>query len=320
MRMIAIKNRGSRWCVLLAGLLSVACATGTTGAASSQGNSTARTALLEDVSSWVYQLQNVDVDELGESEFDLAVVDYSADGSDDEAYSAENVETMKGSGSSEKLVIAYLSIGEAEDYRYYFDAEAAYMDEENPEWPGNFKVHYWEEGWQATIESYVDRLIAAGFDGAYLDIIDGYEYYGPGGESGLERASAADDMANFVIRIANYARESDEDFLIFPQNGSGIINDSSLEDEYLSAIDGIGAEDTFYFGDEDENNDLDEQTGVIENLEVFRTAEKTVLAVDYLTDEDKLDDFYERALANGYVPYATERALDVFVVNDGHAP
>lgn len=284
------------------------------------GNTTERSVLLQDVNSWTYQLQNVVVNDIASSAFDLAVIDYSSDGSDEEAFSSDNVSTMKGSGSSAKLVLAYMSIGEAEDYRYYFDASASYVDEENPDWPGNYKVHYWDDAWQTIIEGYVDRLIHAGFDGAYLDIIDAYEYYGPGGDSGLERTSAADDMVNLVTHIADYARMSDENFLIFPQNGSGIINDSSLADDYLSAIDGIGAEDTFYYGNENEDNDLDEQSATIVNLDAFSVAGKTILSVDYLTDLEKIDNFYDLATARDYIPYATVRDLDALTVNSGHEP
>lgn len=279
-----------------------------------------RSKLLENVTSWAYQLQNINVAEIGESSFNLAVIDYSADGSDETAFTLAEITTMKGSGDNKKLVVAYMSIGEAEDYRYYFDAGASYMDQENPDWPGNYKVFYWEEEWQEIIESYVDRLIEAGFDGAYLDIIDAYEYYGAGGDSGLERESAADDMINFVIRIAGHARESDENFLIFPQNGADIINASNLFQDYLDAVDGIGAEDTFYYGDKDVDNDLDEQTAVIEAMDTFREAGKVVLSIEYLTDDTKIDDFYERALEKGYIPYATVRALDALTINSGHEP
>lgn len=288
------------------------------GAGGNNGDSSERAELLADVSSWLYQLQNIDAGDVGASDFDLAVVDYSADGSDDEAFSAGDVDEMRGENG--KLVIAYMSIGEAEDYRYYFDATASYVDQENPDWPGNYKVRYWEEEWQDVIESYVDRLVDAGFDGAYLDIIDAYEYYGPGGESGLERAAAADDMTAFVVRIAEYARGQDENFLIFPQNGSGILDAASSAEAYLDAVDGIGAEDTFYFGDEGVDNPLDEQTEVIGNLDAFVAAGKIVLSVDYLTDADKIDDFYERALTKSYVPYATVRDLNEMTVNADHEP
>jgi len=275
---------------------------------------------LSSIASWTYQLQNIEPDTLGASAFDLAVIDYSGDGSDEEAFSTDNVTTMKGTGNSAKLLLAYISIGEAEDYRYYFDASANYVDTENPDWPGNYKVHYWEETWQIIIESYLDRVIAAGFDGAYFDIIDAYEYYGPGGDAGMDRASAADDMVNFVIRLADYAHDSNADFLIFPQNGADILEASSLSADYLDAINGIGVEDTFYFGDDDINNDLDEQTNVIANLDEFRDAEKIVLSVDYLTDPDKITDFYQRATDNSYIPYATVRSLDTLTVNDEFEP
>lgn len=308
--------------IILLFCLTIACSSAGGGDAGDDGDSAGDDAdvALADVASFVYQLQNIDVGEIGGSAFDLAVVDYSADGSDETAFSADDVTTIKGSGEGAKIVLAYMSIGEAEDYRYYFDAGADYVDEENPDWPGNYKVRYWEDAWQEVIETYIDRVLDAGFDGAYFDIIDAYEYYGPGGDSGEERESAADDMVSFVIRLAEYARESNADFLIFPQNGSGIINDSSLSAEYLSAIDGIGAEDTFYFGDADMDNDLNEQTDVIANLNEFRDAGKVVLAIDYLSDADKIDDFYQRAEDNGYIPYAAARDLDQFTVNAGHEP
>ena len=55
------------------------------------------------------------------------------------------------------------------------------VDAENPDWAGNYKVRYWEQGWQDLIlsgpESYLNRITAAGFDGVYLDLIDAFEYF-----------------------------------------------------------------------------------------------------------------------------------------------
>ena len=83
-------------------------------------------------------------------------------------------------------MIAYLSIGEAEDYRYYWQPEwkenpPAWLLDENPNWPGNHKVYYWDPEWQAIIygnhSSYLAKILAAGFDGVYLDLIDAYETF-----------------------------------------------------------------------------------------------------------------------------------------------
>lgn len=95
-----------------------------------------------------------------------------------------SLKTKPGGGS--RLVVSYMSIGEAEDYRDYWNATwaetpPAWLAGENPAWQGNYKVRYWDPAWQAVIfgqpAAYLDRIVAAGFDGTYLDIIDAYEYF-----------------------------------------------------------------------------------------------------------------------------------------------
>jgi cysteinyl-tRNA synthetase len=85
-----------------------------------------------------------------------------------------------------RLLISYMSIGEAEDYRFYWQeewdrTELSWIDSENPNWPGNFKVKYWNPDWKKIIygenDSYTQLIIDAGFDGVYLDIIDGFWYF-----------------------------------------------------------------------------------------------------------------------------------------------
>ena len=116
--------------------------------------------------------------------YDLLIIDAFYD---DEILTFEEVNSLKTKSDGERrLVIAYMSIGEAEDYRYYWDPEwnddpPEWMDGENPDWEGNFKVRYWEPSWQQLImgneDSYLDIILTSGFDGTYLDIIDAFEYY-----------------------------------------------------------------------------------------------------------------------------------------------
>lgn len=313
-----------------------ACSSGSGASSSSslapQGDPQARQALLVGVNDFAYWIDGPDLAELESSDYDLVVVDYSADGSGDTEFSSAQIQALKDSG---KVVLAYMSIGEAEDYRFYFDSawvdgggnltsEAPdYLDALNPDWPGNYKVHYWESAWQTIIFSYLDRIIAAGFDGVYLDIIDAFEYFGPGGDSGLDRASAGEDMIQFVMNIADYARDTkgESSFLIFPQNGASILDESSASD-YLEIVDGIGAEDTFYYGDLDDDNDLDLTNAdqVTPYLDQFVAEGKIVLSVDYVQDPAKVSDFYQRAQDQGYIPYATVRSLDQLIINAGFEP
>ena len=87
-------------------------------------------------------------------------------------------------GGASRLVIAYMSIGEAEDYRYYWQPDwssnpPGWLGPENPDWAGNYLVEYWNDEWQNIIfgssDSYLGRILNSGFDGVYLDKIDSYE-------------------------------------------------------------------------------------------------------------------------------------------------
>lgn len=124
------------------------------------------------------------VSTLKATDYDLLILDGFFD---KQLLQRDDIESLKkkANGAS-RLVVAYMSIGEAEDYRYYFRPEwlvesPGWLAAENPDWKGNYKVRYWEPEWQRVIygdgEAYLDRLLAAGFDGVYLDIIDAFEYF-----------------------------------------------------------------------------------------------------------------------------------------------
>lgn len=106
---------------------------------------------------------------------------------EDAEFSASEIESLKTKqNGGKRLVIAYMSIGEAEDYRYYWQSNwrvgnPSWLKAENPDWEGNYKVEYWNPEWQSIIygndNSYLKKIINKGFSGAYLDIIDAFEYF-----------------------------------------------------------------------------------------------------------------------------------------------
>jgi cysteinyl-tRNA synthetase len=300
------------------------------------------------VNDWGYQLtapddELIDLVELGDTPFDLLVIDYSGDGTADHEFPGDRIAALKASPGGPKVVLAYMSIGEAEDYRFYWRKEwvrrrkptakaPPWLAGGNPDWPGNYKVHYWDPGWQSVLrgvpegaeKSYLDRIIDAGFDGVYLDIIDGYEYFTGKRNPFGSRREPARRMAALVEELARYAREArgQPDFIVCPQNGAEILEELSAAERqaYLDAIDCIGAEDTFFYGDRDENNPYRPQRSVIRALQRLRRAGKPVLLVDYVTRRPKVDRFYREAERNGFVPYAGVRELDRIVISPGHAP
>ena len=121
---------------------------------------------------------------VSQTSFDVVILDLFYN---EQQFSQDDLDQLRQkSGGGERLLICYMSIGEAEDYRYYWDPawntqKPSWLGEENPNWPGNYKVEYWNPEWQAIIfgndDSYLQRIIGAGFDGVYLDIIDAFEYY-----------------------------------------------------------------------------------------------------------------------------------------------
>jgi cysteinyl-tRNA synthetase, unknown class len=282
------------------------------------------------IRSFLYQLQNISLKDIRESGFDLVILDYSADGTDEAAFSAAEIDGLKTGPSGDKIVLSYLSIGEAEDYRFYWQSgwkpgNPSWLDAQNPEWAGNYKVRFWEDGWRTIVSGYLDKIIDAGFDGIYCDIIDAYEYYNENG-----RTAAAREMADFVSAICSHARSRDPEFLIFVQNAAEL---AAEVPSYLDAVDGIGQEDIYYGYEGDGKATPADVTSSLEAvLALYRDAGKPVLTVDYpfSSSEDiprydaltriKIDKAYSRSRAHGFIPYCSVRNLDFLTVNPGHEP
>ena len=167
-------------------------------------------------------------------------------------------------GRPGRKVIAYLSIGEAESYRSYWQARwrapprdgsgsgtPEFLLPENPDWPGNYKVKFWEHHWQAIILAEVVRIIQQGFDGLYLDIVDAFEYFEfdpaqkkwhDDRDNPATGRSFRADMVAWVETIALFARNLTGDrFLIIPQNGTQLL----AYKNYRDTIQAIGVEDLF---------------------------------------------------------------------------
>ncbi len=122
------------------------------------------------------------VDEVSATGYDMFVVDLFCCG--DQLTPSQVTQLRTKPGGAERLVLCYMSIGEAEDYRWYWQpgwasSPPSWLGPENPDWPGNYLVEYWDPDWQGIIfgspDSYLDRILAAGFDGVYLDKIDSFE-------------------------------------------------------------------------------------------------------------------------------------------------
>ena len=189
---------------------------------------------------------------INESGRDYVIIDYSFDGSEKGIWQAKELAAMRQADKKRKI-IAYLSIGEAESYRPYWRADwikgkrPEFLLDENPEWKGNYKVRYWNKRWQEIVIKYLDTIIQQGFDGVYLDIVDGYEYFENGKDMRINRETQRpyrDDMKRFVAILVRHSKRTAPRFLVFQQNALALLVDYA----YMGLLDGIGAEDVFTDG------------------------------------------------------------------------
>ena len=98
-------------------------------------------------------------------------------------FTEEQIEELKiKNNGGKRIVIAYLSIGEAEDYRFYWNKKwnkkkPNWIVKENENWEGNYIVKYWSPEWKSTIKEYQKKLDEIGVDGYLLDTVDTYQYF-----------------------------------------------------------------------------------------------------------------------------------------------
>ncbi len=270
------------------------------------------------VDDFLYQLQRPKPDRIGQSAFDLVVTSVDVAGG-----SPDVIPAVKKSPGGDKLLLAYMSIGQAENYRFYWQPEWGstppdWLDSGDETWAGDYWVRYWDTEWQQIIygsaDSYLDQILALGFDGVYLDRVDAYYYY----QEREDRQTAAEEMVQFILDFTQYAREKHPGFGVFPQNGEEL---GIQFPEFLDAMTGIGVEDLYYGYPRDHQASPAGWTAEREEiLDQWVADGKLVLTVDYSSRPDQIADSYTRARARGYIPYVTDRSLGRLRINPGFEP
>jgi cysteinyl-tRNA synthetase len=214
---------------------------------------------LSSVRSWLLLLNN-DLDDamvskIAHSGYDMVVIDdVSTQAGFAEGRSKEIVDRLrvKPDGTT-RVVIAYLNIGQAEDYRTYWrkgwhPRAPGFILGNDPEgWAGNYPVAYWKPAWKHLIVGdggVLSRIQGAGFDGVYLDWIGGYEDDSVVAAARRDGVTPAGEMVSWVREVSVAAKARAPGFLVIAQNAAGLIEDPS----YTSAIDAVAHEDIWFTG------------------------------------------------------------------------
>lgn len=255
---------------------------------------------------------------------DLVVIDYSYSGERLGKWSKKEIGRVR-SGKEGRKVVAYLSIGEAENYRPYWrpvwdhdrdgrpdPGAPSFLLAANPDWPGNYRVKYWDKEWQKIILQYLTEIVLLGLDGVYLDIVDGFQTfeYNHKNNQWIDKRqnpetgrSYREDMVDWVATIAKTARKQRKDFLIIPQNGSPLLEYA----EFAKVISAIGLEDFFTEGNRQQPESRIHL--LLKYLKPLQKQNKPVLVIEYPTRKDLQKYAEAEAEKYGLVLLITDRAL-----------
>jgi len=188
--------------------------------------------------------------------YDMLIADYYAGHN---TIDPAGVRIFQDSNSRGRLAIAYIDAGEfmrccsnidLSDQAQWFDAQGNltaaapnWLGPRNPNFNGLWVVRDWDPAWQAYILSEIDKIIALGFDGVFLDTLYSDDAWGPNGfAAGL--AGVADyrqSQKDLAKAIWQHVREHHRDsrFVIIT-NYSGV-----LEDNVPALTEGLHYSDAF---------------------------------------------------------------------------
>jgi len=237
---------------------------------------------LADVNYWGYQIQAISgtVDALVASHYDMLVLEPTRTdwSSNNKLFDTrEMVTRLKNSkahdGIHRKLVIAYIDIGQVEDWRWYWTWSTGwdcttprpadwpgYILTCDPDgWVGNYPVAYWEPAWKNIVitgtalssapygdySSIIDEVIRDGFDGVYLDWVEGFENSEVITAANAAGKDPAVEMIAFIQQMRNYALARNPNFIVIQQNAAALMDGHP---ELFNVIDAIAQEGIWYDG------------------------------------------------------------------------
>lgn len=356
-RAICVKALCIGVCVLLTLISFAGCAVregrGTVDAADEKDRASSEPIPLDEIQTWAYQIQGLSepgaVEALASSSYDMLVVEPTrTDWSSDDKYfdTKGMVQQLKASkaddGVHRKLVVAYVDIGEAEDWRWYWTWSQEWKegDPRPPDWPdyivthdpegweGNYPVAYWDPDWKDIIiygentgtdpgrdyKSAMDEVLLDGFDGIYLDWVEGYEDTDVMAEAAKQGLDPVEEMAEFIKEIRDYGRSRNPDFVVIQQNAAAL---ASERPETLSYIDAIAQEAIWFDGEAFDEWDAPDAADIpvepeltgeyLVNLGVYLGAGLPVLDCEYAVS--KASDAYHQSWDTEFIPYCTRRSL-----------
>jgi len=226
--------------------------------------------------------------------FDMAILDPDAHPS---------LTTLKG----KVFLIAYISLGEAENYRFYWDKikDRSWVIGENPNWEGNYLVDIREKEWQELIlNEVIPRIIEDGFQGVMMDTLDTAET--------LESDDGGDFKGSYeaMVHLVKTIHEKYPDLMLISNNGFSILKEIA---PYLS---GMLVEDIFGMPDFEANDYIRVPPEIRrQKVEILKPLQEQyqmpVFNIEYVAMRNKAlaRQYAEASHELGFVSYVAEKEL-----------
>lgn len=294
------------------------------------------------VSTWMYQIQWLDekatIDELDATPYDMLVVEPGHNFKTDIYNTKYLVSSLKEKpNGDERLLLAYIDIGQAEDYRSYWESSwiaPTETDIGTPDflltidpdgWSGNYPVAYWDTRWLDIwlgVNGIIKQLADFGFDGVYLDWVEAYDDDKVRETASQEGVDPEKEMMNFIEGIRTTGRSINPNFLVVSQNAPYLLDEDP--NRYISIIDALATEDTWFYGEGDvlwDNPNAGDLSGGDRHASDYSTANRItqnakyldlgipVFSVDYCISETNAKQTYINAYRNGFIPLVTRVPL-----------
>jgi len=211
-------------------------------------------------------------------------------------------------GMKKTVLIAYISIGEAESYRSYWEKikGAPWIAGPNPNWKDNYYVDVRHADWKdLVLDRVIPEILQKGFDGLFLDTLDtaGYlEGVYPQSYPGARQAMTA---------LVSDIRKAYPEALLISNNGFELLP------ELAPFLDGMLAEDIhgqadFERGGYRKVSPQDRQSKVAVLKPLMKRYGLAVFNIDYADGADRrlFRRFQRQSRALGFKPYIAEKDLD----------
>ena len=294
---------------------------------------------LRRVRHWMYQLQGmedpVSLAKLAQSPYDLLVIEPTFTLKGEASFDAKAMVAKLKAAKPDRLVVAYVDIGEAEKFRTYWEktwklptkkrsGSPEFLLAPDPDgWKDDVSIAFWHPQWRKIWlgeNGLLQQIMRAGFDGVYLDWIEAYHEPGvvkAAKQQGIDPTKA---MVDFISDIRQTVRTINPQGVLIAQNAPTLIDE---EPRYAGLIDGVGFEDTWFRGDADANWDSpkggdiaqdgegdDSTAGRLQQYQKFLKAGIPVFTIDYCLKPENVAHVYESAAQAGLISLVTRVSLE----------